>query len=461
MKRHHLIFLTTALFTALFYEQSVGLNLGIFGLILSALVYFTTDRKVMNKTFYTLLAASVISSLAFAWYGDFVSFLAVFFSLSLLIFRSQSAYMKPVFSLIIIPINAVSFIIRFFQLDKWFPESQDNANFWKKLFAYLIVPFVLVLIFFLVYSLGSEHFKNILINWEWNINIWQMILIAALGFYLMFNFWNYAVGERLKKRSRLFGNDFKKTPDTEKSTFSFIHIDMERTSGIISFAGLNIVLLIFVITFNYEQFFENRMDNYNLSAETHDRVNVVIFSIIMAIVLIMFYFRGGFNFDKKANRIKILAKIWILLNVALVFSAFIKNTEYIYETDMLTYKRLGVYAFLILSLIGLFFTYVKIQNKKTNAYLFNKMFWYFYGVLLVCSFINWGGIITRYNMNRSNFDLDYHIHQIHYNETILLKQAKDEDDREKVMNAIYELNDHELQAKFLSKKIYYETIRID
>ena len=458
MKQHHLIFLTTAIFTVLFYEQSVGLNLGIFGLILSALVYCTTDRKVMNKTFYMLFAASVISSLAFAWYGDVVSSLAVFFSLSLLIFCSQSANMKPVFSLIVIPINAVSFIVRIFQFDKWLPKSQNNSNLWEKLFAYLIVPLALVVVFFLVYSFGSEHFKNVLVNWKWDINIWQIILMAALGFYLMFNFWNYAVSEYLEKQSGLFCNDFKETPDTEKSTFSFINIDMERTSGIISFVCLNVLLLIFVITFNYEQFFENRSMYYELKADTHDRVNVVIFSILMAIVLIMFYFRGGFNFDKKAKWIKILAKIWILLNVALVFSAFIKNTEYIYETDMLTYKRLGVYAFLILSLIGLFFTFVKIQNKKTNAYLFNKMFWYFYGVLLVCSFINWGGIVTRYNITRSNFDIDYHIHQIDYNETILLKYAKEEDDKEKVIDAIYDLHINELQAKFLSKKLYYETL---
>ena len=457
MKQHHLIFLTTAIFTVLFYEQSVGLNLGIFGLILSVLVYFTANRKVKNKTFYVLFATSIFSSMAFAWYGDFVSFLAVFFSLSLLIFSSQSANMKPVFSLIVISINAFSSIFRVFQFDKWLPKSQKDANLWKKLFAYLLVPLSLVIIFFLVYSFGSEHFKNILVNWKWNINIWQVILMAALGFYLMFNFWNYAVGEYLEKQSRLFGNNFRKTPDPEKSTFSFINIDMERTGGIISFVCLNVLLLIFVITFNYEQFFENRSMYYELKADTHDRVNVVIFSILMAIVLIMFYFRSGFNFDRKAKWLKILAKIWILLNVALVFSAFIKNTEYIYEDNLLTYKRLGVYAFLTLSLIGLFYTFVKIQNKKTNAFLFNRMFWYFYGMLLVCSFINWGGIITRYNMAQNNFDINYHIQSINFNEKILIKYAKEESDREQVIDAI---NSHvnEYQAKFLSKKLYYETI---
>ena len=455
MKKHHLIFLTTAIFTVLFYEQSVGLNLGIFGLILSALVYFSANQKVKNKTFYALFAASICSSLAFAWYGDFVSFLAVFLSLSLLVFRSQSVNMKPIFSLIVIPLNAFSFIFRIFLFDKWLPKTKANANFWKQIFAYFIVPLIFVIIFFLVYSLGSERFANVF-NWKWDINIGQIILMAMLGFYLMFNFWNYSTGNFLEKQSRLFGNNFIKTNDVQKPSFSFISVEMERTSGIISFVCLNVLLLIYVITFNYEQFFE--INAYNLSSATHERVNAVIFSIIMAIALIMFFFRKGFNFDPNAKWLKILAIVWIVLNAALVFSAFAKNTEYIYVTDKLTYKRLGVYAFLILSLIGLFYTFIKIHRKKTNAFLFNRMFWYFFGVLLVCSFINWGGIITRYNINQSNFDLNYHIDNINFNEKILIKYAKEKGEQKDIDYIIYRLPSDALRDNFLSKTLYYETI---
>ncbi|GHV56509.1 hypothetical protein FACS1894182_03220 [Bacteroidia bacterium] len=462
MKKHHLIFLTTAIFTWLFYEQSVGLNLGIFGLVLSLLVYLTTDRALMNRTFYALFAASIGSSTAFAWYGDFVSFLAVFLSLSLLVFRSRTAYLKPVFSLIVIPLNAFTFIVRVFYIREWLPKSKADANFWKRIFAYLIVPLALTVIFFLAYSLGSEHFANLFVDWKWNIHIGWVILTAMLGFYLMFNLWNYSASDFLEKQSRLFRNDFVKTPDTEKSTLSFMDVSMERTSGIISFVCLNVLLLIYVITFNYEQFFEYS-DISNLKSETHERVNAVILSIIMAIILIMFYFKGGFNFDKKAKSLKTLAIIWIALNAALVFSAFIKNTQYIWETDLLTYKRLGVYAFLILALVGLFYTFVKIQKRKANAFLFNRMFWYFYGVVLVCSFINWGEIITRYNITKPNFDVNYHLSGIDFNERFLIKQAEEKGDtflENVVSNRIDSIyNNDSNSEKFLSKKLYYEGIR--
>jgi hypothetical protein len=82
-------------------------------------------------------------------------------------------------------------------------------------------------------------------------------------------------------------------------------------------------------------------------------VGAVILSIIMVILVIMFYFKSAFNFDPKAKLMQLLAKsmAWTKYTV-LLFSAMMKNTEYIVNYG-LTYKRLGVYAFLILATIGL------------------------------------------------------------------------------------------------------------
>lgn len=134
-------------------------------------------------------------------------------------------------------------------------------------------------------------------------------------------------------------------------------------SGVISFVSLNILLIFFIITYNYEQFYEVSKTPAQLSEETHERVNAVILSIIMAILVIMFYFKSDFNFDLKAGLMKISAKIWILLNAVLVISAAAKNFEYIVNYGF-TYKRLGVFLFLILALTGLALTFIKIQKKN-------------------------------------------------------------------------------------------------
>jgi hypothetical protein len=88
MKTHHYIFLTTALFIILFYNENVGLNLGILGIAYAFLTLFKTPEKNRTKTFLILFVTSVLSSVAFSWYGDFPSFLAVVISLLLLSYRS-------------------------------------------------------------------------------------------------------------------------------------------------------------------------------------------------------------------------------------------------------------------------------------------------------------------------------------------------------------------------------------
>ena len=142
-----------------------------------------------------------------------------------------------------------------------------------------------------------------------------------------------------------------------------------------------------------------------------------------------------------------------------MLSAIIKNAEYISGFG-LTYKRLGVYAFLTMALIGLIFTFIKIQKKKTNAFLFNKMFWASYGLILVCSYVNWGGIITSNNIQRKDFADNFHLVSINYNERTLLDYAEKSGNSE-MKNKLTERIESYQKETFLSKILYYETINLD
>ena len=82
---------------------------------------------------------------------------------------------------------------------------------------------------------------------------------------------------------------------------------MKRLSGVVSFVALNIycyslsplIMTVCRIT---------KATANQLAEETHERVGAVIASIVMAIGVIMFYFKGSFNFDTQAKSLKILAK---------------------------------------------------------------------------------------------------------------------------------------------------------
>ena len=398
MKKHQLILVSSLIFTLLFYDESVGVNLAIFGLVLTGIICYFFQDRFTSRSHLLLVIASVLSCMAFAWYGDFVSFLALALSIIFLQFKTQETNLKIVQVFPLIFLNGITSLGRMLMFTQWLPKREIKNDFAKKMIAYFVIPAVFVGLFFIVYAFGSDHFSALFTDYYLDVNFLQLILIALLGFYISFTFWNYWIPEICYEKKSFLDNEFNdENAIRNQRTFSFLDLDFERRSGEITLVLLNALLLVFIVTYNYEQFFEV-VEKSKLSAATHERVNAVIFSIVMAVGVIMFYFKGGFNFDEKTKNLKRLSKIWILLNGILIISTIIKNSEYV-SFFGLTYKRLGVYAFLFLAVIGLFFAFSKITKQKTNAYLFNQMVWYFYGTILLCSYVNWGNLITNYNIS--------------------------------------------------------------
>lgn len=451
MKTHHLILLTTVLFIVLFYGETPGINLGILGIAYTVLTLFTTPEKNKTQTFYIVWVTSFVSSIAFAWYRDFPSFLALGTSLLFLGLKSKTRKLKTLFIVPVFVTNFFTFFCRFFSFEKWLPKFNISGML-QKTIAIIFIPAIFITVFFCIYTYGSNHFATFFDNIEFDFNFPEFFGLAVLGFFIAFNFWNFSVERFIYKQNHYLNNTFSVQEKSQKASFSFMTFELERSSGIITFLVLNMMLLFFIFTYNYEQFYEIPKTPSQLSDETHERVVSVIFSIIMAIAVIMFYFKGAFNFDKNAGILKILAKIWVVLNAVLIFSAMAKNTEYVQQLG-LTYKRLGVYAFLILSIIGLVITFIKIQKQKTNAFLFNQMLWCFYGMILVCSYFNWGGMATQYNIRNHKGNFEF-LHSLNYNDEVL-EQAFPKEMKTSVNDDRVESD----KATFLSKILYYESIK--
>lgn len=397
MKKHHFILACSFIFLLLFYNESIGINLAFFGLILTGFICYFFQDRFTERSHLVLVVTTVLSCLAFAWYGDFVSFLALVLSLIFLQFKTQETELKIIQVFPLVFINGFASLARAFMFSDWLPEKKLHNNTLKKLIAYFLIPMFFLVLFFAVYSFGSDHFSSLFTDYTLDLNFYSLVFTSLLGFYISFTFWNYWIPDAFYEYNSKLTHEFsEEARNTNEETFSFLDLDFERKSGEITLLLLNVMLLVFIGTYNYEQFFE-AIKASNLSSDTHERVNAVIFSSIMAVGVILFYFKNGFNFDEKAGNLKKLAKIWIVLNGVLIVSTIIKNSEYV-SFFGLTYKRLGVYAFLMLAIVGLVFTFYKITKQKTNAYLFNQLVWCSYATLLFCSFINWGNLITNYNI---------------------------------------------------------------
>lgn len=456
MKKHQIILACTAVFILLFYNESVGINISIFGVVLTLLISYFFQEKFVNRSHLVLVMTSILSCFAFAWYGDAASFFALALSILFLQFKTQDGELKIVQIFPLIFLNGITTLGRVFIFSQWLPERKIHNDFAKKLVAFVIIPVIFLGLFFIVYSFGSDHFSSLFTDYTLDINLPQLIAMCILGFYISFSFWNYWVPDVSYQFNPKLSNEFTNISEVKnQNTFSFLDLDFERKSGVITLFMLNIMLLIFIGTYNYEQFFEV-VEKTNLSADTHERVNAVIFSILMAVGVILFYFKGGFNFDEKATTLKKLAKVWIVLNVVLIVSAIVKNSEYV-SFYGLTYKRLGVYAFLILAIIGLVYSFLKITKQKTNAYLFNQMIWYFYATILICSYVNWGNLITNYNISVNKGVEPVFLSRLNFNDDARrdyflknnLSGGYDEGIRE-------ELISNYQNANFLSKALYYE-----
>ena len=458
MKKLHFILASSFIFTLLFYNEDLGLNWAIFVMVQTALLCYFFQDKFTTRLHLFLVVASVLSCFAFAWYGDFSSFFAMALSIIFLQFKTHEPKLKILQAFPLVLINGIASFGRILMFSQYLPKRKVNNDFAKKLIAYFVIPVLFLGLFLIVYSFGSDHFSSLFTGYYLDIDAWQAFVITALGFFISFTFWNYWIPEICYQKNDVLDSDFKEEAKTQnQNSFSFLDIDFERRSGEVTFFLLNMLLLVFITTYNYEQFFEV-VQKSNLSSDIHDRVTAVIFSIIMAVGVILFYFKGGFNFDEKAKNQKKLAKIWILLNGILILCAIIKNLEYVSYFG-LTYKRLGVFVFLILAIVGLVFTFFKIINQKTNAYLFNQMIWYFYGTVLLCSFVNWGNLITNYNIAVNKGIEPVFLSTLNFNDEVRRAYFLQNN-----LDGQYPeiLKDNEIKqyqkASFLSKVLYYETI---
>ena len=455
MKKNIFFLVSVVLFVCLFYKQEPGINIAIFGITSWVFLLNVTRPKNRTREFWLLSAASIVSALSFAWYGDFLSFVALFISLLLTGFKAYYPRLNAVAAPLNIAFNYVSFIFRLLTPDKWLGFSLSSDGLAKKLVSYFLIPAVLTAMFIGVYTAASDKFASFF-NIDFNADFVQIFVLTALGFFLMFNFFHTVVPKQLIVLNRHLNDEFGAGFVSKKAKgFHLLDIVSQRRSGEISLVLLNVVLCLFITTYCVEQFGSKAISG-TLSNEVHERVYVLILSIVMAIIVIMIYFQGLLNFDAKSNLLKKLTYIWIGLNVVLIATVIFRNLEYV-DAYGLTFKRIGVFIFLSMSLLGLLFTAYKIGNKKTNIFLINRMAWSFFSLLVISSVINWSWMVTRFNTSHlQNPDWSY-LNSLDYNKKLLSElYTANGMDRKPIIESLK----YKRPSKILSRVLYYESINI-
>jgi hypothetical protein len=458
MKKFRSVCIGTLAFVILFYDQSLGLNVAFFALIMWLILFRQRVKREAVKDFWILSICLFFSAFSFAWFGDAFSFFALFVSLMVLGFQSQFPRINALLYPFLWFFNYAGFVFRFFFFKYWFPKPIPQTNLWKKILALIVIPGFFVVVFTIIYTSGSTIFYSFFQKINFNPILLQIIFLTCLGFFILFNLCYIFIPKLFLKINSHLGTDFTNEKRINlKPTFPSFEINFERKSGEVSLILLNILLVFFIVTYNYEQFFS--VVKGSLSEEVHERVATIIFSIVMAIGVIMFYFKSSFNFDQAAGFLKKLSFLWIILNALLIVSAFLKNTEYVSDFG-LTYKRIGVYIFLGLSLAGLLVTYFKIKLKKTNSFLLNRMLRVFFFTFIITSWINFSWIVTKYNIAyHKNDDVEY-LKGLDFNKQILYDTYKNDPQWKNYFETEIRSIESKRSKSFLSSHLYFRFLNL-
>ncbi|MDQ3112204.1 MAG: DUF4173 domain-containing protein [Bacteroidota bacterium] len=402
MKRTDWIFLISVfVYSILFWQQMPGLNFLIFTGILLAGQVLLDPRILKIRKWLLAGAGAMCAAFCVFYYGNPLSVFATFFSLLLASYfacNQKGSVLTGIFSSLISTAASIGFmLVRFAERRAERAPGPQGSRIGSRI---LIVgcALLVVLVFFFLYRDSSVLFLKLTekINFDWISFGWICFTIAGALVVYGFYYHNSIPGiVGWDGRQSLNLNPQKEPGWTDK----LMSIDSERFSGILLLSLLNIMLLI-VNGLDLAFMFGNDgqlPDGVSRTAYVHQGVGTLIVSIILAMLIILFYFRGRMNFSANGKALRMLAFAWIVQNAFMLFSTAWRNEVYILSLG-LTYKRIGVYFYLLLTLIGLIVTAWKVQGKKTNAFLVRMNSWLFYSVWIIACFVNWDGLIISNNL---------------------------------------------------------------
>ncbi|MFY9242931.1 MAG: DUF4153 domain-containing protein [Polaribacter sp.] len=310
-----------------------------------------------------------------------------------------------------------SFVLHFEKLNtetENIKKRNINYKYWFKIIG---IPLVIVIVFINLYRNGNPKFDELIKNIDFRFINFQWLIFTAFGYYLFRNITNAVTVEPLTSI------DLSTNNELQKENFEVDYskkLSNELQLGVILLISLNILILVFLATDILYLSEIHQMTAPELSQQVHTGVNAIIISSIFAILIILYFFRGSINFIKENRNLKTLTFVWIFLNLIMILITAVKNVEYLISFG-LTYKRIGVLFFLLLTAIGLITTFFKVTKVKNLWYLFRKNSQIAFTILIISSTINWDKLVTFYNINYAEqIDLDYLIN-LSYNNTFLLK----------------------------------------
>ncbi|MCX6296471.1 MAG: DUF4173 domain-containing protein, partial [Bacteroidetes bacterium] len=395
---------SVGIYSYLFYQQSLGINFLLFTISIIVLLLLRNKEIIKNRNWVFSAIGCLLSAGCVFYYGNGLSLTANIISLCILsaysINPKTSIIVSLFFSAYSISASYVFLILDTIDRSQNKIVKAEGKKEGMRILLFLI-PFIVVLVFFFMYKASNPLFDNFTkkINLDFISLSW--ILFTFAGFFIMYGLFNHKRIKMIADGDEAAANTISQDSLYNHSSFLKLSLDNEKLSGIILLLMLNLLLLtVNILDADFLWLDGTLPKELTYSAFVHQGTGVLILSITIAILIILYYFRGALNFYKGNKILKYLSYLWIAQNAFMLISTASRNKLYIDEYS-LTYKRIGVYIWLILAMIGLMTTFFKIAKTKSNWFLFRSNGWLFYAVLISACFVNWDVLVTGFNISKA------------------------------------------------------------
>lgn len=412
MKKLWLLFpvLFAFIFVYLFKGQQAGINVLLFNLLLLGGLYGSGRFMTNNRLHLMLASGALLSAIMVVIYGSSMAMAGNVFSLIIL----SGAIADPHLTLLVngfavAVYSAVS--APFHYLSALFINNTTGLN-GRRLARFILIfiaPLLILFLFALLYANASPFFNNFtggFVQWFSKLLEFVYKLISPASFWIFIAGLAIAASFLYGKSNRLLvmfpeGTGMNLNRTRKRFYGRFMALKTEFRSGVVLLILLNVLIAIMNVLdiFNVWLFFEWNGDY--LKQFVHEGTWLLIISIAISIIIVLYYFRGNLNHYPRRKLLLNLALLWMAQNALLAISVGIRNMWYIQHFN-LAFKRIGVYAFLLLVLFGIATVMFKISRRKSQEYLFFYNGIAAYVLLIGLGLFNWDKVIARHNIRHAN-----------------------------------------------------------
>jgi hypothetical protein len=422
----------TVLSDYLFWHESAGLDVLVYMLFLVAahLVLLPRHAPVRRTaSFWTVAVGCLLSGGLVAWYGSSAALWAALASGLLLVGLVNQSQLRllgyAALTAVAGVLPAVGAVLGSIRAPRQVGGQLRRGWFYGRV---LGLPLLALVVFQCLFAMANPRFAALSARF-WNIlGEWVGRLFAAISVPHLLFFLVCAVaaagalvvvpvhyfldhesrfGEFVRRQRDRVASFGVRRPSFQHNSRGPLDLRKEWLAAVVSFGLLNLLLLVVnAVDVKWLWFGFDRSSVADLTQFVHEGTYVLIFSILLAAGIMLWFFRRNLNFYQPGlPLLRWGATAWVLQNVVLAISVGLRNYYYIVYTG-LAYKRIGVYGFLLLTLFGLGTVLLKIWQRRSAFNLVRLNSWAAYALLLGLAAGNWEIWIARYNLQTRFESLD-------------------------------------------------------